>query len=73
MKDNICITYPSYLHSENFPVWLFYLVCVTIILTINEVDFVVRDVEAVTGGDTYVQSIAIHFLGDSSSKVDTHD
>lgn len=65
MKDNICIMYPSYLHSENLPVWLFYLVCVTFILTINEVDFVVRDLEAVTGGDIYVQGISVHFLGDA--------
>lgn len=63
MKDNICITYPSYFHLESFPVRLFWLVCITFILIINEVDFAIRGLEAVAGGDIYVQSICVHFIG----------
>lgn len=44
---------------------LFCLVCITFIVIINEVDFVIRGLEAVTGGDIYVQSICVHFIGDA--------
>lgn len=64
MKDIICITYPSHFHLESFPVQLFGLVRITFILIINEVDFVIRGLEAVTGGDIYVQSICVRFIGD---------
>lgn len=39
--------------------------CVTFTLIINEVDFVIRDLEAVTGGDVYVQSICVLLVGDA--------
>lgn len=39
--------------------------CITFTLTINEVDFVVRDLEAVTGSDVYVQNICVLLVGDA--------
>lgn len=53
--------------------WLFRLVCVTFILIINEVDFVIRGLEAVTGGDIYVQSMCSFYRRCSSSGADTDD
>lgn len=44
---------------------LFWLVCITFILIINEVDSVIRGLEAVAGNDIYVQSICVHFIGDA--------
>lgn len=64
MKD-IWITYPSYFYLKSFPVQLFCLVCIAFSLIINEVDFVIRGLEAVTGGDIYVQSTCVHFIGDA--------
>lgn len=44
---------------------LFWLVCITFILIINEVDSAIRGLEAVAGSDIYVQSICVHFTGDA--------
>lgn len=38
--------------------------CLTFTLIINEVDLIIRDLEAVTGGDVYVQSICVLLMGD---------
>lgn len=59
MKDSICITYPTYIRLESYPVRPFSLLHVTFTLVINKVDFIIRDLEAVAGGDAHIQSICV--------------
>lgn len=74
MKDSISITYPTYICLESCPVRPFGLVHVTFMLLINEVDFIIRGLEAVAGGDAHIQSsCAPPYRRCTSSKADADE